>query len=192
MSEFKSAAIIVWQICVAIQVTCQFAKQWRRVNKEGKRCYCRVVERWGPGLQDCDFCKGVLGCGACEEVGAEQRGHGGVQEQSPVTCDRSSRRRDKTIEKPPFHGNPLGFRGNWRNPWFFISFNSTGPVTRDRPVEILVSTTTQIRRDKPKIWAKFRPLSAAGHEKFRHLSHERQMISTPYKNLRDHRDISAI
>lgn len=73
-----------------------------------------------------------------------------------------------------------------------ISFNSTGPVTRDRPVEILVSTTTQIRHDKPKIWANFRLLSAAGHEKFRHLSHERQMISTPYKNLRDHRDISAI
>lgn len=51
-----------------------------------------------------------------------------------------------------------------------ISFNSTGPVTRDRPVEILVSTTTQIRHDKPKIWANFRPFNAAGDENFRHLS----------------------
>ncbi|EDR02688.1 uncharacterized protein LACBIDRAFT_308241 [Laccaria bicolor S238N-H82] len=47
-----------------------------------------------------------------------------------------------------------------------ISFNSTGSVTRDRPVEILVLTTTQICCDKPKIWAIFRPLSAAGHENF--------------------------
>ncbi|EDR07443.1 uncharacterized protein LACBIDRAFT_327949 [Laccaria bicolor S238N-H82] len=44
------------------------------------------------------------------------------------------------------------------------------PVTRDRPVENLVSTTSQIRRDKPKIWANLRPFNAAGHEKFRHLS----------------------
>jgi len=32
ISEFESAAIIVWQICAAIQVTCLFAKQLRCIN----------------------------------------------------------------------------------------------------------------------------------------------------------------
>ena len=34
ISEFESAAIIVRQIYAAIQVTCRFAKQWRRVNNK--------------------------------------------------------------------------------------------------------------------------------------------------------------
>lgn len=32
ISEFESAAIVVGQICAAIQVTCLFAKQLGRVN----------------------------------------------------------------------------------------------------------------------------------------------------------------
>jgi len=41
ISEFESVAIIVWQICVAIQVTCLFAKQLRHINTS-PRYMCNV------------------------------------------------------------------------------------------------------------------------------------------------------
>ena len=45
ISEFESAVIIVWQIYAAIQVTCRFAKQWRRVNNKSGQARCVNLAR---------------------------------------------------------------------------------------------------------------------------------------------------
>jgi hypothetical protein len=72
-----------------------------------------------------------------------------------------------------------------------ISFNSAGPVTRDGPAEILVSATSQNRRDKPKFWEFFGSLAPQATNFFMNLSHDHQMNSAPNKNYRDYRDISG-
>ena len=72
-----------------------------------------------------------------------------------------------------------------------ISFNSAGPVTRDGPAEILVSATSQNRRDKPKFWEFFGSLASQATNFFINWSHDHQMNSAPNKNYRDYRDISG-
>ena len=72
-----------------------------------------------------------------------------------------------------------------------ISFNSAGPVTCDGPAEILVLTTSQNRRDKPKFWEIFGSLAPQATNFFINLSHDHQMNSAPNINYRDYRDISG-
>ena len=75
--------------------------------------------------------------------------------------------------------------------WIYciISFNSAGPVTRDGPAEVLVSTTSQNHHDKPKFWELFGSLAPQATNFFINLSHDHQMNSAPNKNYCDYRDI---
>ena len=89
------------------------------------------------------------------------------------------------------HSNTHCHYYDWPALYCIISFNSAGPVTHDGPAEILVSTTSQNRRDKPKFWEIFGSLAPQATNFFINLSHDHQMNSAPNKNYRDYRDISG-